>query len=371
MQTGVALKAEEKLRSLHIIGSRQMGGAESFYLRLIRALNEHGDQSALAVIRPNSPLRQVLGQDEEQFHVPMRNGWDLFSMLSIRRLIRETDAQIVQSYMGRGSRLTRLPKESPAVHVARLGGFYKIDGYYRHAHAWVGNTRELCDYLLRQGLPGRRIYHIGNFVESALSSSEEELQEVRRSLEIPAEAIVLFSLGRFIGIKGFDDLLSAFARLASEFQGRPLFLVIAGDGPLRQALLNQCRELGLEKRVRWAGWQSCPGPYFDMADIFVCPSSHETLGNVILEAWSHGLPVVSTRTPGGLELIAEGENGLLAPCKDPGGLADRLSELLEEGPSAWSQLGEKGARELKIRHGKEAVVGQYLAMYHDLLQNRS
>ncbi len=194
---------------------------------------------------------------------------------------------------------------------------------------------------------------------------------LRRSLDIPAEAVVLFSLGRFIGIKGFDDLLSAFAKLAPQIQGRPLFLVIAGDGPLRQTLLSQCRELGLEKRVRWAGWQSRPGPYFDMADIFVCPSSHETLGNVILEAWSHRLPVVSTSTPGGLELIVEGETGLLAPCKDPRGLADRLAELLQQGPPAWEELGEKGARELKTRHGKEAVVGQYLAMYHDLLPNRS
>jgi glycosyltransferase involved in cell wall biosynthesis len=370
MQTGIGLKSKEKLLSLHIIGSRQLGGAESFYLRLVRALNEQGGQTAMAVIRPNSPLRQVLDGEKRQFHVPMRNGWDLFSMVSIRRLTRETGADIVQSYMGRGSRLTRLPEQGHAIHVARLGGFYKIDGYYRHAHAWVGNTRELCDYLVRAGLPARRVYQIGNFVEPAVPSGEIAIRELRNSLDVPAEAVVLFSLGRFIDIKGFDDLLSAFAKLPPEFHGRPIFLVIAGDGPLGPSLLKQSRELQIDTRVRWAGWQSHPGPYFEMADIFVCPSSHETLGNVILEAWAHRLPVVSTRTPGGLELIAEGETGLLAPCKDPRGLANRLAELLEGGPSGWEPLADRGAHALKNKHGKEAVVGQYLAMYQELLQSR-
>jgi len=370
MKTGVDLTREKRPCSLHIIGSRQLGGAESFYLRLVRAFNEGNDLKALPVIRPNSPLRQVLKSGEEALYVPMRNGWDLLSMFSIRRLIRRTGAEIIQSYMGRGSRLTRVPQNMPAVHVARLGGFYKIDGYYRHANAWVGNTRELCDYLVRQGLSAGRVYHIGNFVEPASPCTAEEQQELRQTLEIPAEAVVLFSLGRFIDIKGFDDLLAAFAGLAPEFHGRPLFLVVAGDGPLRQQLLNQARELGVEQRVRWAGWQSRPGPYFDLADIFVCPSSHETLGNVILEAWAHRLPVVSTSTPGGRELIVEGENGLLAPVKDPEGLAARLGELLSAGPSAWERLAKSGGRTLQSKHGKEAVVGQYLAMYEELLGAR-
>ena len=356
MKTGVDLTREKRPCSLHIIGSRQLGGAESFYLRLVRAFNEGNDLKALPVIRPNSPLRQVLKSGEEAFYVPMRNGWDLLSMFSIRRLVRRTGAEIIQSYMGRGSRLTRVPQNMPAVHVARLGGFYKIDGYYRHANAWVGNTRELCDYLVRQGLPASRVYHIGNFVEPASPLlRRRERRNSDSSLEIPAEAVVLFSLGRFIDIKGFDDLLAAFAGLAPEVQGRPLFLVIAGDGPLRQQLLNQARELGVEQRVRWAGWQSRPGPYFDLADIFVCPSSHETLGNVILEAWAHRLPVVSTSTPGGRELIVEGETGLLAPARTRGARRPLGSNCCRQAPPHGKSLAENGARTLRASTAKRRL----------------
>ncbi|PLX85969.1 MAG: glycosyltransferase [Desulfuromonas sp.] len=354
------------LRSLHIIGSRKMGGAEQFFQRLVRGLNGP-DHRAMAVVRPGSELRPVVGDSTRQFHVPMRNGWDILSGLAIRRLVRNEGIDIVQSYMGRGTRLTRIPDGWGVKHVARLGGYYKIDGYYRHAHAWVGNTRKLCDYLVQQGLPSERVFYIGNFVEPRSVTPPEDRERLRRSLRLPEDAFVLFALGRFTGVKGFDDLLPAFARLPAEVGGRPFFLVIAGDGPLKKNLLAQAAELGIEERLRWAGWQNDPHTYFDLADLFVCPSRHETLGNVILEAWAHRLPVVSTSSLGGAELIRDGENGLLVPCQDPVGMADRMSELIRAGDSDRSRIAERGYQTLCSEHSPEAVLAAYRALYQELL----
>ncbi|MCP4683057.1 MAG: glycosyltransferase, partial [Desulfobacterales bacterium] len=236
-----------------------MGGCEHFYTRLISALNEK-KQPALSVNRPRSPVSKALEGQTHQRHVPMRNGWDIFSVFTIRRMVQEARPPIVQTYMGRATRLTRLPRRSPAIHVARLGGYYKIKGYYEHAHAWVGNTRGLCDYLVQQGLPGDRVYHIGNFVDKPALTPEETLKELRQSLDIPDEAIILFSLGRFIEIKGFDDLLTAFHLLPREIGSRPIYLVIAGDGPLFKQLHRQATTLDLSGRLRWVGWQDNPSP---------------------------------------------------------------------------------------------------------------
>ena len=116
------------------------------------------------------------------------------------------------------------------MHVARLGGFYKIDGYYRHAHAWVGNTRAITDYLVAQGLPADRVFHIGNFVPDPRRYSDAERSERRLGLRLPDEAWVLFALGRLIEKKGFQDLLAALARLPGEIAGRPWVMLIAGGG---------------------------------------------------------------------------------------------------------------------------------------------
>lgn len=74
------------------------------------------------------------------------------------RLIRERQPDVVQTYMGRATSLTRLPGVSRALHVVRLGGYYKIDGYDRHADAWIGNTRDICTYRIAFGpRAGRKV----------------------------------------------------------------------------------------------------------------------------------------------------------------------------------------------------------------------
>jgi glycosyltransferase involved in cell wall biosynthesis len=224
--------------------------------------------------------------------------------------------------------------------------------------------------LVRQGLPAERIYRIGNFVEIPPPTPKEKLRALRRSLGIDEEALVVFSLGRFIAVKGFDDLLAAFARLPAKMGGRPVELLIAGDGPLGKPLRAQAESLSLGNRVHWLGWQDSPSFYYHLADLFVCPSRHETLGNVLLEAWAHHLPVVSTRTPGALELIRDGQNGLLVPCQDPSRLAGILQDLLETNDLLRKSLAEKGRSTLEAHHSEGAVVDAYMALYSALEAKR-
>jgi len=354
--------------SRHIIGSRQMGGAEKFFARLLPALRDRG-HSPCAIVRPSSPLVREL-KDIEYMQIGMRNGWDIVSAIKIRRLIQRLSPPIVQTYMGRATRLTKIPSKSSSIHVARLGGYYKIKGYYEHADAWVGNTKRLCDYLVNNGLPADRIYHIGNFVEEKGYPSQVKIREVREKLCIPDEAIVLFSLGRFNHKKGFEDLLNAFKLLTSKQRYDSLYLIVAGDGPLKTRLHSLTQELGLNSRVLWVGWQNDPGLFYSLADIFVCPSRIETMGNVILEAWSYGLPVLATKTPGALELIQDGSNGLLAPIGEPVALAEKLLYLIEAGEKTWWELGTAGLQSLRRDHSKETVVGKYLGMYEELINRK-
>lgn len=353
------------VRSIHVLGSHELGGADWFFIRLVEALNRAG-HPALAVIRGNSPVRQQLSAAVEQRRLPMASKWDLYSRWRLTRLIAERRPDVVQTYMGRATRLTRLPAGSSALHVARLGGYYKIDGYYRHAHAWVGNTRDICDYLVKEGLPRERVFHIGNFVPAPRAVPADELRALRRRLKLPDDAFVVFALGRMVAKKGFADLLEAFAQLAPKVGARPLVLLIAGDGGERGALVDAARRLGLADRVHWAGWQNDTTPFFGLSDVFVCPSRHEPLGNVILEAWQHRLPVLSTRNEGARELVSAGNNALLAPLNDPAGLAEALRHLLAMSPAERERLAAAGHATVQREHSEQAVVGAYLDLYQRL-----
>jgi len=351
--------------SIHILGSHQLGGADRFFVRLVEALTRAGHPS-LAVIRGDSPVASELSPQVEQVHLPLASKWDFYSRWRLTRLIRERQPDVVQTYMGRATRLTRLPADSRALHVARLGGYYKIDGYYRHAHAWVGNTRDICDYLVAQDLPKERVFCIGNFVPEPRRVPAEETRALRARLGIPDGAFVIFALGRLIAKKGFQDLLEAFSRLEPVVMGRPLRLLIAGDGTERERLADATRRLGLADRVCWAGWQNDPTPYFSLGDVFVCPSRQEPLGNVILEAWQYGLPVLSTRNEGATALAIDGDNAVLAPLEDPAGLAEAMRRLLSVSPAERRRLAEAGHATVHREHHEDAVLASYLAMYEQL-----
>ena len=353
------------LSSIHVLGSRRLGGAEIFYMRLVEALTRAGHPT-LAVTRRDGMVARQLATQVRQLHLPLASRWDVYSRWKLGRLIAREQPDIVQTYMGRATRLTRLPSGSRAVHIARLGGFYKIAGYYGHADAWVGNTRSICEYLQQQGMPADRVFHIGNFVPSARPVAPEAVDSWRQRLNLPPNAKVLFALGRLIEKKGFQDLLDAFAALPPTADGRPLVLVVAGEGSQRARLEAQTQALGLAARVHWVGWLADPAALFALAELFVCPSRHEPLGNVILEAWSHRLPVLSTRNDGAGELIVEHRNGLLAPADGPKGLADGLRALLSLPESARRALGDAGHDTLERDHSERAVVDAYLRLYERL-----
>ena len=351
-------------RSLHIIGSKASGGAERFYVRLLGALAAAGEE-VRALHPPGSAVDRSLPASIARTPVAMRGIWDLYAAWRIRTVARTGDADIVQTYMGRATRLTRFPPRRRPVHVARLGGYYHLKGY-RHAHAWVGNTRGICDYLINSGLPAPRVFHIGNFVTPAAPAAPQTLTALRQAFEIPEDARLLLTVGRLHPVKGMEDLLTAFARLPASVGERPLFLAIVGDGPLRSALQAEAVRLGIGPRVVWAGWQDDPAPWYELADVFICPSRHEPLGNVILEAWAHRRAIVSTATLGALELIEDGSNGLLVPVSDPERLAAAIMNLLDD-TAAGRQLAAGGAAVLSARFSEPVVVDAYREMYRTLL----
>lgn len=356
------------LKSLHIIGSKEMGGAERWFARFLAAMQRHG-APVTAVVRRGSDLarRHLDGLTVDQ--LPLRTVWDPLSRYEVARLIARSDAPIVQTYMGRATRLTHLPPGRGKVHVSRLGGYYRLPPF-AHAHAWVGNTRGLCDWMIRGGLPADRIFHITNFADPARPADANELDALRRQLALRADDCLLLTAGRLIDVKGQRYLVDAFARLPREIDGRRLRLAVLGDGPLRAPLEQQARQLGVDDRILWAGWQHDPAPWFHLADMVVFPSRDaETLGNVILEAWAYGKPLVATAFRGAREIARHQDDAWVVACDDAAALAAGIEQLLRD-PALQARMVERGHARIRQDFSEENVVAQYRALYAQLADRR-
>lgn len=351
--------------SAHVIGSKTLGGAERFYLRLLDALHERGARVE-ALLRRGSEVVAHVPPGVPVVETPMRTVWDPWSRHCLAKALNAVKPDIVQTYMGRATRLTRLPRGSRPVHVARLGGYYKLDGY-RHAHAWIGNTEGVCDYLVQQGIPASRVFHIGNFIDPPPPVAPGASKSLRAASGIPADATVLVTAGRFVPVKGLEFLLRAFAQLPAALRDRPLWLVLVGDGPLRESLRGLAIQLGVDARITWTGWQTQPGPYYAMADLVVFPSlPAEALGNVILEAWAWGKPLVTTSFHGAREITHHGEDAWRVPCEDAEALAEGIRVVLADDRLATA-LAQAGAARVREAFSRPAVVNRYLELYRTLL----
>jgi len=131
-------------------------------------------------------------------------------------------------------------------------------------------------------------------------------------LGLPHKRVIL-SVGNLKPVKGFDLLIKAFKAVLTESRDKDLYLVIAGDGPLRRALERLISSLDLDEHVRLAG--SVPNHelhlWYSAADIFCLASRHEGWPNVLLEALACGTPVVATAVGGIPEIIRSDTLGLL------------------------------------------------------------
>jgi glycosyltransferase involved in cell wall biosynthesis len=350
------------VRTVQVIASRTLGGAEGFFGRLCRGLGERGCQ-VHAVLREGSAVAGELSDGVTHSSLPLRTVWDPLSRRELRREIERRAPDLVQTWMSRATRLTRAPRG--VVHVARLGGYY-TPSRFEHADALVVNSRGLADFLVGAGLPAHRVHLIGNFVEAAPVDAAR-CARARAALKVPADAWLLLAVGRCVPVKGWDVLLQALARAPAQVDGRPVALVLLGDGPQREALQALARQLGVAARVHFAGWQTDPAPFYALADLVVFPSrAPEALGNVILETWAHGRPLLTTASHGARELTRPGSDAWQVPCEDAAALAHGIGSLLDDA-DARAALAAGGRARLVGEFGRDAVLGAYVDLYRRLL----
>ncbi len=355
-----------ELKTLHIIGSKALGGAERSFSRIVTALNRAGVR-AEAVVRRGSAVPEILSADITTHQLPLRTVWDPLSRLEVTRLIRQTSPDIVQTYMGRATRLTHLPRGRRPIHVARLCGHYQPK-HFTHAHAWVACTRWVADYLLAAGIPPAKLSIIPNFLPALPQASIEDLAGARSTWNLAEADLVVGAIGRLQRIKGFDVLIQAFARMPREIGGRRIVLAIAGEGELESSLKAQADQAGVSDRVQFLGWTNRPDLLLRLADVVAFTSRpNEGFGNVTLETWDAGTPLVTTRSKGALETTRHLETAWQVPCEDPAALAQGLEEVLRNNELA-SQLAAAGRVELASRYSESAVIGQFIELYNALIK---
>lgn len=190
--------------------------------------------------------------------------------------------------------------------------------------------------------------------------------EVRKELGIPLRSTVIMFMGRLTCDKGIPELAYAFSLLDSQYPH--LRLLLAGcfeeEDPLPADIL---RKLKAHPRVVLAGAVQDTEAYYAAADIVVLPSHREGLPTAILEAQASCKPVVAASATGIVDIVKDGETGLLFPVEDVPGLCESLETLITNRDFA-DRLARAGLEQVERDFRQERIWEALYQEYMKVLQ---
>lgn len=342
------------MRILHAIAGGEVGGAEAFFVRLAGAMHRAGVAESLVMRAEPRRVRALESHGLKPVAAPFGTVFDFTTTRILRRQIDEFRPDLVLSWMSRAAKFVAAARDGrDFVHVGRLGGYYDLK-YYQGCDHLVANTPEIVDHIVRGGWPGEKAHFLANFVDDDTARPSP-----RRDFDTPENAPVILALGRLHPNKAFDVLLHALTNLPDAY------LWLAGEGPGGAALQSVALELGVASRLRLLGWRTDVAALMVAADVLACPSRIEPLGNVVIEAWARGLPVVAAASAGPSWLIRDGKSGILVPVDDARALAEALELVLTDRELA-ARLAAGGRAAYAERFTEAAVVRGYLDLFAGL-----
>lgn len=335
---------------LHLLGTAGDGGAETYFVDLVAALKRAGVGEA-AAIRGHAAREAALKAAGVPVKVLRFGGpIDILTKTAAAGYAKVNGAKLALAWMNRAARHT--PK-GPWARIGRLGGYYNLK-YYAGFDELVANTEDIAEWIVSQGWPAGRVRCIPNFAAAPPKADAVD----RASLETPQGVPLLLSMGRLHEAKAHDITLQALTELPDAW------LWIAGVGPAEAKLRAVAQALGVAERVRFLGWRTDASALYRTADVCVFPSRYEPLGNVVIQAWAHGLPVVAAASQGPAALIEDGRDGLLVPIDVAPALASAIRTLLADA-GLRERFAARGLDRVELEFSQAAVVAQWKALFAD------
>lgn len=373
MKTGLTAKT----KILFISGSLGIGGAERLVSTLLQYLDRDRFEPVLCLFEdrfdyllPDDIHTEIIGNGPG--NIPRL-------ILGLHRVIVKQKPQMVFSNCALPNRITSaaLKGIQPKPYwVARIGNHPLRDGRTKLHHLvnylWNVYAYRKTDHLIvnsdRLKKAIAKIHpNTKNRITALYNPTDFDYVEARARLK-PSyrkdpKRLLLITVGRLHPQKRHDLLIRAVKRVSEMF---PIDCFICGDGCLRRFLEKQIRRYGIQDRIKLLGY--CDNPYSLMrqSDLFVLTSDWEGMPNVLIEAMSLGIPVVSTDCSfGPKELIENGKTGLLAKTGDTENIADCILKMLSM--SDRIKMGQQGAAKVRHMFDQKKLMGRWHQFFEDVV----
>ena len=347
----------KKIRTMFLLGNLSIGGSETKFVRLANRLSSNGHDVHVVALGSPHTLRDRLTNEVSVYCLERESRFSLKNLIRLRKYVtsRRIDTIVcVNPYpLIYGWPLSLIsghsgPKCIASINTSELQS--RRDAYFMLIYGYIlrrcdvvifGANRQADSWTEKYRIPKRKITVIHNGVDIRFFQSyQQDKHDLRQTLEIPDDFRVVGCVAQFRPEKSHSTLLDAFEELVRS-HGIEAVLLLVGDGPEKDAIVDRARRLGIEGRLRMAGQVDDVRPYLAIMDAFVLPSvSVEVFSNAALEAMSMGVVPICSDVGGATEMIDHGIDGFIFPRKDTEALSKYLYQVLSDQQLAESMRGQ-------------------------------
>ncbi|MDQ1385878.1 MAG: hypothetical protein QOG65_3257 [Actinomycetota bacterium] len=330
-------------RVLWLIKGLGAGGAERLVVHSARRRDRNvvKPQVAYLLAHKRALLGELAETEVSATCLGARASWDPRWIVGLRRLCRAERFDVVHSHspittIGARIALRSIPRrDRPRLVTTEHNVWASHAAVTRRADAATARGDEVhlaVSEAVRASMPDRlrsstRVIQYGVDV-AAIRAAAPGRDEVRRSLGVASDQVLIGTVANLRATKGYPDLLAAAAKVLPRTTG--VRFVALGQGPMQQALHEQAARLGLGERFRFLGYRSDAIAVMAAFDIFCLASLHEGLPVALMEALVLGIPVVATDVGGTGEIVTDGREAVLVPAGEPDRLAAALIALVDD-----------------------------------------
>ena len=326
---------------LNLMLGKKRGGLEQAALDYAEAL-KLANIPALTVASPGAWVAAQLASANVA-HESLTNygNWDRLAAWRLRMIAKRTNATAIICH---GNRAVAIALRALSGHIPVIAVAHNYSTRrFAKADMCFAITQHVKDHLMQGG--AKTILVMPNMVRLPETTA-------RPAFRTPP---VIGSMGRFVAKKGFNHYIEALSVLRA--RGVAFSAILGGEGEEAEALAELITRYQLQDVVTLSGWVQNKAAFFAGIDIFVLPSLHEPFGIVLIEAMSHGLPVISTASEGPREIMHDGSDGVLTPIGDREKLADAMQRLIAD-PALAASLGSAGAALVTKEYSMQAMAGR-------------
>ncbi|QIG89634.1 glycosyltransferase family 4 protein [Chryseobacterium sp. POL2] len=237
------------------------------------------------------------------------------------------------------------------------------------------NSKGLEDFILEHHLTASsKLKVIGNGSSNGIDThyfspenlSKQDLENLKKELDIQQDDFVFIFVGRLVGDKGINELIAAFDSISKNNSKAKLILVGTFEEELDPLSEITMKKIKSNPNIILAGWQSDVRPYLVVSDVLTFPSYREGFPNVVMQAGAMGLPSIVSDINGCNEIIVEGKNGVIIPVKNEKALEQAMQRLIDD-KNRFQNLKNNARPMVVERYQQQIIWDALLGEYQGLL----